>query len=250
MCACRIRNMFLPHLLLHPNDTDVYFHLPPDGPDLVRPLLARMWHSRKLIITSQRHISHVGHRAMGDMLSIYFRDQVCKAKQRLELPPPPPAKMWPSEEILGMIPDQYLWTPVRSPEQHDPVRVADLTSQWERDSHIPPIHPSCSLVGNKWHPLKALPDTSPFWEEVEWNGKAAVASHRVGARIELPFSGTRVGIFVWSSGGDGYKIKPGRAICFVDGFRAIGTIVDAWHDWPYATSRWRLLKEDLAPGDQ
>ncbi|KAL8283847.1 hypothetical protein RQP46_005279 [Phenoliferia psychrophenolica] len=103
-----IRNIIVPHLLLHPNDTPTFFHLDADG-------------------VETRHIPYISHQAQGDLLALYMREQVCKTKQRLGMRITPRESMWPSEDILREIPDQHLW------------------ESWEPGSHISPIHPSCSL---------------------------------------------------------------------------------------------------------
>ncbi|KAK4703408.1 translation initiation factor 2 subunit 2, partial [Phenoliferia sp. Uapishka_3] len=207
-----IKNFVLPHMLLHPNDTSVWFHDDNDG-------------------TITRHISHTGHRALGDMLALYMRKQRCETERRLENPPVPPTKMWPGQDILEAIPDQYLWTP------------------WVPDAHIPPLHPRCSLVGSQWRPLETLPSTSPEWQLTEWNGKAAMASFEPGTSISMPFNGIKIGIFVWSTNGLKNEVKPGRAFCFVDGDRERGINLDAYVDSEYSFSRWWMLHEDLVPGD-
>ncbi|KAM0748680.1 hypothetical protein T439DRAFT_327949 [Meredithblackwellia eburnea MCA 4105] len=205
-----IRNFLLPHLFQNPNDTSIFF--------------SKSWGE-----IDTRHISHHGHKAMGDMLALYMRQQVCESKRRKLAPPKPRHNIWPTDSILGKVPSQYIWTTFNAKE-----KVLKLT-------------PSCSLVGSTLRPLVPLPPIDQAWHLEEWNGKSALGSFTVGSTVKFSFTGTKVGIFVWSSNGAKNVIKPGRARCGVDG--EWGRTVDAWIDEEFAHSRWNLLEEGLAPGE-
>jgi hypothetical protein len=65
---------------------------------------------------------------------------------------------------------------------------------------------------------------------MEWNGKAAWGSNRPGAQVRFKFTGTKVGLFVWSSngqseeelGGPGGDERlrrekgPGQGLCWIE----------------------------------
>jgi hypothetical protein len=58
-------------------------------------------------IPKQRHISHIGHNALADMLTLYMREQTCETRRRMEHPVPPAKSHWPKSDILGMVPRLY-----------------------------------------------------------------------------------------------------------------------------------------------
>ncbi|KAK4706094.1 hypothetical protein P7C70_g99, partial [Phenoliferia sp. Uapishka_3] len=207
-----LKNFMLPHILLHP--------------DLVGDLFENEGGG-----FNTRHIGYVQHRILGDMLALYFREQVCNTKDQEAQPSLPKDSLWPGEEILDSIPDQYLWT------------------KWLPESHAHMTSHTCSLFGSKWHPLQLPPSTSPAWQITRWNGKAAVASFEVGSQIVLPFSGVSIGIFVWTVSGEKNDVKPGRALCWVDDSRDGGKVVDAYWNGDVGYSLWHMLEENLAEGD-
>ncbi|KAK4702557.1 hypothetical protein P7C70_g3666, partial [Phenoliferia sp. Uapishka_3] len=203
-----IRNWILPHLIEHPVEAELFF-------------------ARTYGELDKRHISELGHRALGDMLALYMRSQTCEARRRRANPPPIRQNAWPQGDILGLVPKQYIWTKFDPTEQ------------------ITPLFPSCSLVGSKLRPLRPAPSTKG-WDHIEWNGKKAIASTTVGSTISFPFTGTKIGIFVWSSNGLKWDVGPGRCICSVDNDE--GTVVDAWIPSEFAHSEFNMVKEGLDPG--
>ncbi|KAK4702374.1 hypothetical protein P7C70_g3849, partial [Phenoliferia sp. Uapishka_3] len=208
----RLKNFMLPHILLHPNLAGEFFH--DDG-----------WGA------TTRHINYIAHRVLGDMVALYFREQICDMRDRLAHPTLPHDPQWPGDEILDSVPDQFLWT------------------KWLPDTHVHTMRHSCALVDAKWHNLTPLPSTSPSWEVARWNGKAAVASFEVGSQIVIPFKGVTIGVFVWTTNGVNNVVKPGRAACWIDGMREGSIVLDAYWNGDTSFSYWHLLSEDLVEGD-
>ena len=97
-------------------------------------------------------------------------------------------------------------------------------------------------------PLVPLPSSSKSWTKFEWNDKKALGSSTVGSSISLPFNGTKIGLFVWSTSGSKNVIRPGKAICSVDGLT--GKIIDAYIPEEFSHSRFKMVVEDLKPGEQ
>lgn len=65
----------------------------------------------------QRHVGIASHRALGDMISLYMREQVCETKLRQRQPTiaePKNGTIWPSSSELGGIPSKHMWFPVRA----------------------------------------------------------------------------------------------------------------------------------------
>ncbi|ORY85985.1 hypothetical protein BCR35DRAFT_351547, partial [Leucosporidium creatinivorum] len=93
-----VRNFLLPHLIANPDEIPRFFSKDWEGkPDL-------------------RHISHLSHQALGDMLALYMKEKTCETKRRLAHPPPPADvdSPWPPGNALGDIPRLYLWEAVSS----------------------------------------------------------------------------------------------------------------------------------------
>jgi hypothetical protein len=106
-------------------------------------------------------------------------------------------------------------------------------------------------MGGHRNVLKAYPElTDASWHVERWNGKEAMASHEVGARISFKFTGSRVGVFIYQSMGNGHPEKPGRIGCWVDGQVHDSTVLDAHiRDGP-SGSILQLVKQDLSHDDQ
>ncbi|KAK4700626.1 hypothetical protein P7C70_g5618, partial [Phenoliferia sp. Uapishka_3] len=206
------KNYVLPYLLLHPNETERWF-----------------FNDRGWIDT--RHMNDRGHRSMGDMLALYFRKMVCETRQELANPILPTEEVWPGEEILNAVPDAHLWSP------------------WSPESGIPVTRHTCSLSGNKWRPLKPLPSSSPSWTPVQWNDKSALSSSEIGAQVSFSFSGCKIRISVWLSKGVGNTVKPGKALCFVDGVREGGKLLDAFVNFDFSYPQWYMVRDDLSEGE-
>lgn len=102
------------------------------------------------------------------------------------------------------------------------------------------------------------------WKKEEWNGKAAWQSANVGSRITFEFTGTKIGVFLvsgyshrersrvaepnitqWSSNGAGYKIKPGRAACWVNDEVEKKIIADGLFNEPAARPMFHVVAEGL-----
>lgn len=93
-----VRNFLLPQVIRHRETAEEIFGLDHKGD------------------RDYRHIGHVGHAAMADMLSLFVRKEVCEAQRRDALPPPPSFDKtgpWPDEADLGKIPDLAVWSSVR-----------------------------------------------------------------------------------------------------------------------------------------
>lgn len=65
------------------------------------------------MLSSQRHVGVDSHRALGDMLTLFIRKQLCEVLRRRERPPRFASGIWPKEDILGSVPSQFLWDKVR-----------------------------------------------------------------------------------------------------------------------------------------
>lgn len=94
--------------------------------------------------------------------------------------------------------------------------------------------------------------SSASFVSLEWseNGSkmAALTSSVVGASISFPFTGSKVGLFIWSTHGKTETHHPGQAICSVDG--GTGDIFDAGVPEDYNKSHWKMVVEGLKPGLQ
>lgn len=128
--------MVLPHLLAHEEDIKHYFSQDQlGGIDTVSKFPCT--HAETILtgFHCQRHISALSHRMIGDMMTLYFREQVCEVKRRrvscdqapassphspLTLlqahPPPEPASgsLWPKGDQLGELPRLKVHKPVSS----------------------------------------------------------------------------------------------------------------------------------------
>lgn len=93
---------------------------------------------------------------------------------------------------------------------------------------MPPrqVTPLCHSLGSARSPFVPLSHSKTFKIE-EWNGKSAWTSSLPGSQIRLRFTGSRVGLFVYVTNGQGADEKsddlavrrrqaPGRAKCWVE----------------------------------
>ncbi|GAA6035600.1 hypothetical protein JCM8097_004923 [Rhodosporidiobolus ruineniae] len=188
-----IRNWLLPHVIHHREAAEEIFGLD-------------VWGNR-----DYRHISKIGHQALGDMLALFMRKEVCEAKRRAVLPPPSTFKStgpWPTGEDLGRIPPLAIW------------------SSWVRPKPLDPVQPMCQTAVSTLSPLKPHSYSSTF-KLLEWNGKAAWGTSQPGSQIRFRFTGTKVGLFVWATNGLGAdenvedkrarrQHAPGKAMCWVE----------------------------------
>ncbi|GAA5852242.1 hypothetical protein JCM8547_006710 [Rhodosporidiobolus lusitaniae] len=190
-----VRNFLLPHVIHHRDVAEELFGMDP-------------WNNR-----DYRHMSQHAHQALGDMLALFMRKEVCETKRRASLPPPPKLPQtgpWPTGEDLGKIPPLAIW------------------SSWLHPKPLTPVHPMCQTAVSPFSPMKPYSHSSTF-KLLEWNGKAAWSSSRPGSQIRFRFEGTRVGVFVWASNGgnkeeqaEDVKVRrenaPGSALCWVEEF--------------------------------
>ncbi|GAA6019990.1 hypothetical protein JCM10207_006751 [Rhodosporidiobolus poonsookiae] len=187
-----IRNFLLPHTIHHREAADGIFGLD-------------QWGNR-----DYRHIGPAGHVALGDMVALFMRKEVCETQRRAILPPVdlPKVGPWPGEEDLGKIPPLALW------------------SSWLRPVNLDPITPMCRVTGSPLSPLEPH-SHSPTFKLIEWNGKAAWGATQPGSQIRFKFTGTKIGLFVWATPGTGpdevspdMKLRqqnaPGQAMCWVE----------------------------------
>ncbi|BGP17867.1 hypothetical protein JCM10213v2_005909 [Rhodosporidiobolus nylandii] len=188
-----VRNFLLPHMIFHREAAEEVFGLD-------------AWGNR-----DYRHMSEVGHAALGDMLALFIRKEVCETQRRQVMPPPPSFPRtgpWPTGEDLGRIPPLALW------------------SSWRNPKELVPISPMCQTAVSPLSPLNPHSHSSAF-KMVEWNGKKAWGSNQPGSQIRFKWRGTRVGLFVWASNGRGTEEDvqdkrlrrqnaPGQALCWVE----------------------------------
>ncbi|KPV74149.1 uncharacterized protein RHOBADRAFT_44634 [Rhodotorula graminis WP1] len=188
-----IRNFLLPQVIRHRETAEELFGLDQGGH------------------RDYRHIGHVSHAAMADMLSLFIRKEVCEAQRRAVMPPSPAFEKsgpWPGEADQGKVPELALW------------------SSWINPEPLVPVTPMCQSTMCPLSPLQVL-SHSPTFEFVTWNDKHAWASSTPGAQIRIKFRGTKVGVFVYASNGRGAdeasadpavrKVHaPGQALCWVE----------------------------------
>jgi len=124
-----VRNFLLPHVIRHRETAEEIFGLDQGGRrDYVRPAPRRP-SSRShadALVDLQRHIGHVGHAAMADMLSLFVRKEVCETQRRNVLPAPPAFEKsgpWPVEDDQGKVPNLALWSSVRRRSPGSPPRT-------------------------------------------------------------------------------------------------------------------------------
>ncbi|GAA5990298.1 hypothetical protein JCM11641_006390 [Rhodosporidiobolus odoratus] len=155
-------------------------------------------------------MSEKAHAAVGDMLALVVRKEVCEVQRRQALNIPVLTKNgpWPTGEDLGKILPMALW------------------SSWRTAKNLGPIQPLCQTAVSPLSPLKPLSHSSTF-KLHEWNGKAAWGSSQPGSQIRLRFAGTKVGLFVWCTNGQSAEestqnkrlrreTAPVHAMCWVD----------------------------------
>lgn len=182
----------------------------------------------------QRHISHHAHRALGDMLSLFIRKEVCEVQRRqsfLSSEKVEATGPWPTGEDLGRIPPLAIWSSVR-PSSFSPRKDLSLTpfvplhEQWLKNVPLVPVHPSCQTTVSPFSPLIPYSHSKAF-TRMEWNGKSAWGANRPGSQIRFKFTGTSVGLFVWSTNGQSeeelssdQKVRretaPGQAMCWIE----------------------------------
>ena len=125
---------------------------------------------------AQRHIGWPGHQALGDMISIYIREQVCETKRRLVSPTPEvdPSHLWPKGDELGVVPRLHLWEKVQPQTyREEPGLISRLaTFQFDTERKVPPVDPSCFFTSSDTRPLRPTAFEGD-WHIEKWNDKAA-----------------------------------------------------------------------------
>lgn len=89
---------------------------------------------------------------------------------------------------------------------------------------------------------------------MDWNGKSALGSSEVGARIAFPFTGTKIAMFLYNNNGQSLPDAPnphapGKMRCTIDDNTRKPTILDAWYADPAARSTFHMVKEELPFGE-
>ncbi|KAM0786130.1 hypothetical protein ACM66B_006939 [Microbotryomycetes sp. NB124-2] len=210
-----VRNWLLRQSLLHPDEAINFFSKDASG------------------VVDWRHMSEESHHALSDMLSLYLQEKACEV-ERAETYPELVARadsIWPKQDLLDTVPRQYLW------------------QAFDKDHRVPPVRPQCMLSSAN---LTALTGShhklGSKWQKIEWNDKQAYQSSSVGSRITFEWSGTQVGLFVWTSNGAGAMIKPGRAWCFVDKDFSSGKEIDAFAERAAAGPVWHVVADNVPYG--
>ncbi|GAA5852468.1 hypothetical protein JCM9279_003459 [Rhodotorula babjevae] len=188
-----VRNFLLPHVIRNRETAEEIFGLDQGGH------------------RDYRHMGHVGHAAMADMLSLFIRKEACETHRRIVLPRPPAFKRsgpWPGEADQGKMPNLALW------------------SSWVNPEPLVPVTPMCQSTMCPLSPLQVR-SHSPTFEFVTWNDKHAWTSSSPGAQIRITFRGTKVGLFIYASNGQApnevsadaavRKVEaPGQALCWIE----------------------------------
>ncbi|KAM0789620.1 hypothetical protein ACM66B_000425 [Microbotryomycetes sp. NB124-2] len=209
-----IRNFLLPHFMAHPDESPQFFDYFPDlSPDY-------------------RHMAQLGHDAMADMFTLYMREQTCETKRRKVAPPKEASGVWPKSDILNTMPRLYLWEPFSKSKQAERVQ------------------PTCRFSGSTKKPLEPFigdsSQTTPdSWELVEWNGKHAWRSNKVGSRISFKTSGTQVGMHIYKRSAD----DQGMLECWTDGHESRRAVIDAHFEEKASRPVWHLVGWNLKPGE-
>ncbi|KAK4054103.1 hypothetical protein OIV83_001128 [Microbotryomycetes sp. JL201] len=209
-----IRNFLLPHFMAHPDQSPPFFDYFPDlSPDY-------------------RHMAQLGHDAMGDMFTLYMREQTCETKRRKVSPPKEASGVWPKSDILNTMPRLYLWEP------------------FSKSKKAERVSPVCRFAGSSKKPLEphqgdASQTTPDGWELVEWNGKSAWRSNKVGARISFKTTGTQVGMHIYKRSAE----DQGMLECWTDGHESRRAVIDAHFEEKASRPVWHLVGWSLKPGE-
>ncbi|KAK4699344.1 hypothetical protein P7C70_g6918, partial [Phenoliferia sp. Uapishka_3] len=213
-----LKDWLLPHVMRHPESLPEFFGIDAWGK------------------TDYRHVGPQSHRALGDMLSIYMREQACEVRRRIAKPSlslPKAGTVWPPTAELGKVPTKHTWDNVGVHLIFE-IDLSCLKAdrpftlrlfQFFKQPPIPPKSPSCQLANTPKTPLIPI-HTTGNWTEVKWHGKAALVADKPGSRAMFQFSGTQVGVYLWVTGKKEYGA--GAAYCWVDEDKGKGKFLESW----------------------
>jgi hypothetical protein len=144
----------MPHLILNPQFVPDFF---PNN-DLVS--LYSLTLRLDTDVKKQRHFGVLGHQLLGDLISLFFREQLCEMKRSALLPSPilrpaiknmgrrriddPPRNVWPTDDVFQAIPHLYLW---------ERVRLFSFVSCCCKSAHVLFISHHISLASSILQPL-------------------------------------------------------------------------------------------------
>ncbi|KAG0656083.1 CRISPR-associated endonuclease/helicase Cas3 [Rhodotorula mucilaginosa] len=186
-----IRNFLLPHVQHHRRDAELVFgHAGPN--------------------TDYRHISDPVHIALGDVVSLFVRKEMCEQQRRAALSTAEILRTgpWPDGSDLGRIPPLH------------------VMSSWRNPVPVHPPNSSCRMVYSH-DPLTTLSHSNEF-SLIEWNGKKAWSSSTPGAEIRIAVHGRNVGVILWATNGQSTpeersgdaevrkREAPGMATCWIE----------------------------------
>jgi len=157
-----MRNFYLPHLMLHPEDSEVIYMSWADYID-------------------ERHINKNGHRAMGDMTVAYLREQLCLLQRDGPMEMQGSSAVWPTNEIAGGLP-----------------RLGML-SKWDTQWSLPALNPQCRSITGTKSPLQ--PFRMAGFASVDRNDKKSFEGTREGDEITFMIHTVtgQAGFYFWKT---------------------------------------------------
>ncbi|KWU41179.1 hypothetical protein RHOSPDRAFT_23479 [Rhodotorula sp. JG-1b] len=197
-----IRNFLLPHVQHHRRDAELVFgHAGPN--------------------TDYRHISDPVHIALGDVVSLFIRKEMCELQRRAALSTAESLKTgpWPDGSDLGRIPPLHVMIFAFATDHKQ-------NAQWRNPVPVHPPNSSCRMVYSH-DPLAPLSHSDEF-SLIEWNGKKAWSSSTPGAEIRFSVHGRNVGVILWATNGQSTpeersgdaevrkREAPGMANCWIE----------------------------------
>lgn len=107
-------------------------------------------------------------------------------------------------------------------------------------------------MGSERRPLTPIAEsTSPSWQRIDWNGKHALVSNEVGARVSFPFTGTKIGLFLLQTNGKKNTEFPGKLGCWMDDETDVPKVpVDAWYADDANRAYWHMVKDGVPFAEQ
>ncbi|KAM0746021.1 hypothetical protein T439DRAFT_330212 [Meredithblackwellia eburnea MCA 4105] len=188
-----IRNWLLPHVMHHPETLPDFFGIDETGG------------------VDHRHIGQSSHIALGDMLALYMREQLCETKRQLEgvgVAKPANDSIWPKGTELGLPAPKYIWKHFHQP----PLVQAKVL-------------PTCQLTNSFTHPMNPT-HVIGNWTMIEWKHKLAFFSESPGSAAAFSFNGSKVGVWIWETGVNS-KFFAGQAMCWIDAARENAKFINA-----------------------
>ncbi|KAK9898571.1 hypothetical protein P389DRAFT_167095 [Cystobasidium minutum MCA 4210] len=207
-----IRNWMLPHVMKHP--------------EAIPPLYLNFADDLDI-----RHVNGKGHRAMGDMVIAYLREQLCLLSRDGPVEKQPSNPMWPTMDISRSLPRLGMLQP------------------WDETSSMPLLYPKCQSITSTKFPLQ--PTVANGWESVDRNDKKSFEATVPGSEISFNVhtDAGLLGMFFWMTNRDGF----GQVACWVDGDQRDERIrrVAAYNPHHPASTFEHSgdLWNDLTPGD-